>query len=217
MSVAAFGQAGGLPFAAALATLAFAFALDPVAPPLMLGLLARTGAFGAADALPAPLHACASLPFVVAAAVLWLAHGPIDKVPTVGHALDGLGVFLKPCAVALTGLVLIGAVGGDAPARWVVGGPLLAGAIVLVTTLQIARTKARLTFSGATAGFAHPLVSAVEGGLSLLLAWLAFTHPFVGLCLAVALVAAPLALVALLIGAILGLARSVFGRRRAPV
>ncbi|MEW6336203.1 MAG: DUF4126 domain-containing protein [Acidobacteriota bacterium] len=105
-----------------------------------------------------------------------------DKIPAVDHALDAVGVLVKP----LAGMVVIAASVASLPPFWaavlgIVAGAPLAGGIHLV------KAKGRVLANLATLGFAAPLISLVEDIAGAILVVTALLVPFLALVLAVLL------------------------------
>jgi hypothetical protein len=93
-----------------------------------------------------------------------------DKVPAVDHALDGLGVFVKPIAAAVaTAAVITDMDPMLAMSLGLIGGGTLAEGV------HLAKAKTRLASSAFTGTLANPVLSLIEDGLALagvILAWL---------------------------------------------
>jgi hypothetical protein len=127
-------------------------------PPLVVGLLARLDLITLRGDLDWLAGTPALIIFATAVAVEILA----DKVPLLDHALDVLGLVVKPAAGALVlaaPLVDIGPVGALLLAL-VVGG-------TLAGTVHVTKSALRLASTGTTSGLGNPVLSLAEDGLSL--------------------------------------------------
>jgi hypothetical protein len=94
-----------------------------------------------------------------------------DKIPIVDHALDAIGLALRPLAAALGAYsVLV-----HWPTPWAQILALLLGGGALA--LHVAHAKLRLGSTAATAGHANPLLSVIEDGTALMLLAVAILAP----------------------------------------
>lgn len=100
-----------------------------------------------------------------------------DKIPIVDHALDVIGVALRPAAAGLGAYALL--VHWPEPWGAIVALILGGGALVLHTL----RSKLRLGSTFLTAGAANPFISLAEDVMTLLLTALALLAPFIVLAL----------------------------------
>lgn len=107
-----------------------------------------------------------------------------DKIPAVDHALDVIGVALRPAAAWLGAYALL--VHWPAPWGALVAVFLGGGALALHTL----RAKLRLGSTFLTAGAANPFISLGEDVMTLVLTALALLAPFVVLFLVILWVAA---------------------------
>ncbi len=106
-----------------------------------------------------------------------------DKFPVVDHALDAIGIFVKPVVGAL--IMAAPLVTLDPLIACVVGavaGGSIAGGIGL------AKAKGRLVANTATLGFAAPVISVIEDILTVLLSVMAIIFPVVALAGVIVLV-----------------------------
>ena len=157
--------------------LAAAAGLRAFLPPLVLGLMARFDLV----ALRGDLDWLASTPALIIFATAVLAEVLADKVPLLDHALDILGMVVKPAAGALVlaaPLVDLGALPTLLLAL-AVGGTVAA-------TVHATKSALRLASTGTTGGMGNPALSVAEDGLSLTGTLLAVLAPILLFLLLVA-------------------------------
>jgi hypothetical protein len=149
-------------------------------PLLLLGLAARLGLVGLEREAAWLASDHALLALAVATAVELAA----DKIPVVDHALDAVGVVLRPAAAWLAGFALL----QDWPSPW---GPLAALALAgAALGVQAAKAKLRLGSTALTAGHGNPILSALEDLTALLLSAAALLVPLLAVALLAALLLA---------------------------
>lgn len=100
-----------------------------------------------------------------------------DKVPIVDHALDAIGMVLRPLAAAAGAFAVLG--GWGEPWAGLISLALAGGALAV----QGAKAKARLGSSALTLGHANPLLSTAEDVTSVGLLVTALLVPVLGLVL----------------------------------
>ena len=163
--------AGGVALAASCGLRAFL-------PLLVLGLAARLGLFQ-----PSPQAAWLGQDLaLLALGVATVLEIAADKIPVVDHALDAVGLVVRPVAAWVAG----GAVANGWPSPW---GQGLAVALALIAlAVQGLKAKVRLGSTGLTLGAANPLVSALEDAIALGLALAGLLAPLLVIAGLVALV-----------------------------
>ncbi len=125
-------------------------------PLLVLGIAGRIGFVTLAPAV-AWLSGDAALIALGVATVLELA---ADKIPVLDHALDAIGLVVRPAAAWVASYALL--IHWQKP--W---GPVVAVALALIALgVQGAKAKLRLGSSALTLGTANPWVSMVEDALA---------------------------------------------------
>lgn len=146
-------------------------------PLLVLSLASRSGLVGLSPNV-AWLTSDAALIALGVATVLELA---ADKIPVLDHALDAIGVVLRPAAAWLATYALL----IHWPTPW---GQIVALALALIAlAIQGAKAKVRLGSTALTLGTANPLVSIVEDVIALGMAAAALVVPLLALAAAVLL------------------------------
>lgn len=113
---------------------------------------------------------------VFTAAILFEAIG--DKFPAVDHALDALGVFVKPISATLVTAISLSSID---PVYAIVIGIAAGGAVA--TGLHLLKAKTRLLGNLLTMGAAAPILSVLEDVAAVLLVILAFFIPVIGVAL----------------------------------
>jgi len=158
-----------------IGTVALAITLAAVAglrawlPLLVAGVLSRLGiadlggSFGWLGSLPA-------LVLLGGATVLEVAG---DKIPIVDHLLDSVGTVVRPLTGTLAAAAALVHV-RDPMVALVIG--LVVGAPIALAP-HVAKTTLRGVSTATTAGFANPVLSLLEDGVSLVLSVLAFLMP----------------------------------------
>jgi len=166
--------------------LAAAAGLRAFLPPLVLGLLARFDLV----TLRGDLDWIAATPALILFATAVLVEVLADKIPLLDHALDVLGMVVKPAAGAL---VLAAPLVDMGPLTTLVVALTVGGTVA--ATVHATKSALRLASTGTTGGMGNPVLSMAEDGLSLTATILA--------------VLAPLLLVVLLVVSLLFLRRIV--------
>jgi hypothetical protein len=149
-------------------------------PLFLIGLAARAGIVGLTPqaAWLAGDHALIALAIATA---LELA---ADKIPVVDHALDGIGLVIRPAAAWFAGYALL----QNWPAPWgQLAALVFAGAALGV---QAAKAKLRLGTTAVTAGHGNPVLSTLEDVTALLLSVAALLVPLLAIVLLVVIVLA---------------------------
>ena len=111
------------------------------------------------------------------AAVLELA---ADKIPLVDHALDAIGLVVRPAAAFVAGLAVM----AELPQAISIGLSLFAATVALGTHVEHSKVRAGSTLM--TAGFGNPVISVFEDLLSWVLSVLAILAPVIALLLLLA-------------------------------
>jgi hypothetical protein len=166
--------------------LAAAAGLRAFLPPLILGLLARFDLV----TLRGDLDWMAATPALIIFATAVLVEVLADKVPLLDHALDILGMVVKPAAGAL---VLAAPLVDLGPLPTLLLALAVGGTVA--ATVHATKSALRLASTGTTGGMGNPVLSLAEDGLSL-----------TGTVLAIL---APLLLIVLLVVSLLFLRRIV--------
>jgi hypothetical protein len=149
-------------------------------PLLVLGIASRSGLVHLAPKVQW-LTSDAALIALGVATVLELAG---DKIPVVDHALDAVGLVLRPAAAWLASYALL----IHWPTPW---SQIVALTLALIALgIQGAKAKLRLGSSALTLGTANPLLSIVEDVLSLGMAAAALVVPLLALAAAILLAVA---------------------------
>jgi hypothetical protein len=158
-----------------VSTIALAIALAATAglrawlPLFVAGLLARLGV----AEVGAGFAWIASTPAIVLFGVATVLEIVGDKVPALDHALDSVGTVIRPLAGAIVAAAVLVRI-EDPLIASVVG--LLVGAPTALAP-HAAKAGARAVSSATTFGFANPVLSAIEDGLAITFALLAFVVP----------------------------------------
>src|SRR5712691_1094566 len=137
--------------------LAAACGLRAFLPLLVLGLAARGGLIDLAH----PVGWLSSDPALIALGVATVLELAGDKIPVVDHALDAIGLVLRPASAFLASYALL----IHWPAPWGQAAALLLALMALA--IQGAKAKLRLGSTALTLGAFNPLVSVVEDVVSL--------------------------------------------------
>ena len=173
-------------FLAILFSLPVAFAIDPFAPPLVLGLCLRFHLIHDPTLLGTAFAGFATWPVLAVSAGLYAAHALADKLPPIAHVMDAIGLVAKPLAVGFTGFWAAGAIDPHSPLHWITLIALIAGGVPATAAIQALRSKVRLASSAATLGAAIPVISTGENIAGLALSAMAFLQP--GLAVVVILI-----------------------------
>ena len=149
----------------------FAAGLNLYATVATLGLLERFGVV----TLPPPLAALGNPVVIGVALFLYLVEFFADKIPYVDTAWDAIHTFIRPPAAALLAYAAV----AGAPETWRIGAALLAGGVALTSHGTKATTRAAVNSSPEP--ISNWVLSALEDGAAIALAWLAAAHPLVTL------------------------------------
>ncbi len=149
----------------------FASGLNLYATCATLGLLQR---FGVVQ-LPAGLEVLAHPAVLGLAIFLYLVEFFADKIPYVDNLWDAVHTFIRPTAAA----VLAFSAMGEVPEAWRWGASLLAGGIAL--TSHGTKATTRVAVNASPEPFNNWLLSLLEDGLAIFLAWMAAAHPYLTL------------------------------------
>jgi hypothetical protein len=166
-----------LDFVCRLLVLAPIFVLDPFAPLFVLAWALRLGLVADPYLASAQFSGFAGDEFLAVISVLYVAHILMDKVPLIAHLLDGIGLLVKPAAMAFAGLWIADRLDAQSALHWATLVIVLAGGVPMTFGLQALRTKVRLGASVGTLGVAHPAISTAETVAGGVLSYLAVTHP----------------------------------------
>jgi Domain of unknown function (DUF4126) len=151
--------------------LAAACGLRAFLPLLLVGAAARGGLVELAPSV----HWLASDPALIALAVATVVELAADKIPVVDHALDTVGMVLRPAAAWLAAYSLL----VHWPAPWGQIAALLPALMAL--GVQGAKAKIRLGSTALTLGTGNPMVSVVEDLVSFALSAAALIAPWLAL------------------------------------
>jgi hypothetical protein len=157
--------------------LASACGLRAFLPLWVLGLMARAGVVHLSGRAVWLSHDFA----LIALGVATLVEIAADKIPVVDHALDAVGMVVRPMAGWFASYALF----HDWPTPWGQGAALVLAFVAL--GVQLAKAKLRLGTTALTLGHANPVVSLLEDATALVLAWMALVVPLAALALLVAL------------------------------
>ena len=164
----AFGLVLGLSLAATCGLRAFL-------PLLCIGVAGALGKVELADAFQWRASPAALACFGTAVAVELAG----DKIPMLDHAMDGLGVVVKPTAAAVAAASMIQEF--DPLLALVLG--LVAGG-TLAEVVHLAKSKVRIVSSALTGTLANPILSVAEDAAALAAIGVAFLAPVLALVLA---------------------------------
>jgi hypothetical protein len=185
----------------------FAAGLNLYATVATLGLLDRFGVVS----LPPPL-APLSHPVVIGVALfLYAIEFFADKIPYVDTAWDTFHTFIRPPAAAI---LTYAAVAGVAE-PWRIVAALLAGGVAL--TSHGTKATARAAVNSSPEPISNWMLSVVEDGVAIALAWLAAAHPLVTLGIVAALLFLCIWLLRKLVRFFRRLFRSTAARKRQTV
>lgn len=156
----------------------FASGLNVYATVAAAGLFQRFGIIQ----LPDSLQVLAN-PFVLGVAItLFLIEFVADKIPYVDTAWDAIHTFIRPPAAA----VIAYSAFGQVPEEWKVGAALLAGGVAL--TSHGAKATGRAAANTSPEPVSNWILSILEDGLAVFLAWMAAAHPILTAGIVVVLV-----------------------------
>lgn len=153
------------------------FVLDPFAPVVVFAWALRLGWVQDEYLLQPAFAGFASDGFLMIATTVYVVHVLADKVPVIGHALDAIGIALKPLALAFAGFWLANRLDPHSTLHWAALAIILLGGVPATMSLQTLRTKVRLGASVGTLGIVHPAISTMENFGGVILAYLAVMHP----------------------------------------
>jgi uncharacterized protein DUF4126 len=157
----------------------FAAGLNLYATVATLGLLERFGVVSLPPALAALAH-----PVVIGVALfLYAIEFFADKIPYVDTAWDTLHTFIRPPAAAVLAYAAVAGV----PEPWRIVAALIAGGVAL--TSHGTKTTTRAAVNTSPEPISNWILSVVEDGLAIALAWLAAAHPLLTLGIVLALLA----------------------------
>lgn len=158
--------------------MSFAAGLNLYATVATLGFLERLGIAQLPPALGPVGH-----PIVIGVAlVLYAVEFLADKVPYVDTAWDIAHTFIRPPAAAILAYAAVAGI----PEPWRLVVVLLAGGVAL--TSHGTKATARAAVNTSPEPFSNSIISLVEDGVAITLAWLAAAHPLVTLGVVGALV-----------------------------
>ena len=147
--------------------IAAACGLRAFLPLFLLGLASRFGGLG----LDPHVRWLASDPALISLGAATVIELAADKIPVVDHALDAVGVALRPAAAWLGAYAVL----VQWPEPWGAIVALILGSGALA--LHVLRAKLRLGSTVFTGGTANPLISLSEDLLTVLLVGLALLAP----------------------------------------
>ena len=185
----------------------FAAGLNLYATVATLGLLERFGVV----ALPPPLTPLGHPVVIGVALFLYVIEFFADKVPYVDTAWDTLHTFIRPPAAAILAYAAVAGV----PEPWRIVAALVAGGVAL--TSHGTKTTARAAVNTSPEPIRNWVLSVLEDGVAIALAWLAAAHPLVALGIVAALLAFSVWLLVKLVGYFRRLFRSTAARKRQTV
>ena len=177
---------------AMLLAMPVAFAIDPFAPPLVLGLCLRFHLIHEPALLGPAFAGFAGWPFIGVSAALYAAHALADKIPPIAHVMDVIGLAVKPLVVGFVGLWVSRQINVGPNLHWLVLAAIFAGGVPAAAALQAFRAKARGAASLVSLGAALPVISGAENVAGLGLTSLILTHPLIALT-AILVVGVPIA------------------------
>ena len=162
--------------------LSFAAGLNTYATILALGVLQRLGVVD----LPTGLEIVASVPVMIAAALMYLVEFVADKIPYIDSIWDAIHTVVRPAAGALLAYAAVGNVSPE----WQMVAALAGGSVALTSHTAKASTRAAVNLSPEP--FSNWTLSVIEDGLAFGLVWLVGTHPYIatGVVIVLAAIAA---------------------------
>jgi uncharacterized protein DUF4126 len=156
----------------------FASGLNLYATVAAAGIFQRLGLVHLPDSLQVLAH-----PIVLGVAItLFLVEFIADKIPYIDSAWDAVHTFIRPPAAA----VLSYSAFGNVPEEWKVGAALLAGSVAL--TSHGAKATTRAAANASPEPVSNWILSTLEDGLAVFLAWMAAAHPILTAVIVVVLV-----------------------------
>jgi hypothetical protein len=158
----------------------FASGLNLYATVAAAGLFQRLGIV----TLPEPLQILAHPVVLGIALTLFLIEFIADKIPYVDSAWDAVHTFIRPPAAAV--LSYSAFAGGSVPEEWKLGAALLAGSVAL--TSHGAKASTRAAANASPEPVSNWILSLLEDGLAVFLAWMAAEHPVLTAAIVVVLV-----------------------------
>lgn len=189
---------------------AFASGLNLYATVATLGLLHRFQAIQ----LPSSLEVLAHPVVLGVAITLYAIEFIADKVPYVDNVWDVIHTFIRPPAAALLAWTALSP-GGLAPAgegeAWRLVAALLAGGVALTSHGAKASTRAGVNVSPEPVS--NSLLSLIEDGFAIGLAWLAVTHPVLTVIIVAVLAVLSLWLIVKLFSLLRRTLRRIFRRQ----
>ena len=185
----------------------FAAGLNLYATVATLGLLERFGVVS----LPPPLAPLAHPVVIGVALFLYAIEFFADKVPYVDTAWDTLHTFIRPPAAAILAYAAVAGV----PEPWRIVAALVAGGVAL--TSHGTKTTARAAVNTSPEPISNWILSVLEDGVAIGVAWLAAAHPIVALGIVAALLAFSIWLLTKLARYFRNLFRSTAARKRQTV
>lgn len=156
----------------------FASGLNVYATIAAAGLFQRFGIIQ----LPDTLQVLANPLVMGLAIVLFVIEFIADKIPYVDSAWDAVHTFVRPPAAAIISYSAFGQV----PEEWKVGAALLAGGVAL--TSHGAKATSRAAVNTSPEPVSNWVLSFLEDGLAVFLAWMAAAHPLLTAGIVVVLV-----------------------------
>ena len=156
----------------------FASGLNVYATIAAAGLFQRFGIIQ----LPDTLQVLANPLVMGLAIVLFVIEFIADKIPYVDSAWDAVHTFVRPPAAAIISYSAFGQV----PEEWKVGAALLAGGVAL--TSHGAKATSRAAVNTSPEPLSNWVLSFLEDGLAVFLAWMAAAHPLLTAGIVVVLV-----------------------------
>ena len=184
----------------------FASGINLYATVATLGLLQRFHVI----ALPEPLAVLAHPVVLGIAIALYAVEFIADKVPVVDHVWDAIHTFVRPPAAALLAYAAVAAPGAGVPDAWRIVAALIAGTVAF--TSHSTKAAARGAVNASPEPFSNAIVSFAEDILTVVVTWLAATHPATAIGVVLVLLAVCLTLLWLLVRFARGVWRRLFGR-----
>jgi hypothetical protein len=182
----------------------FASGLNLYATVAAAGLFDRWGVIQ----LPPQLQVL-SHPVVLGIAIaLFIIEFIADKIPYVDSAWDAVHTFIRPPAAAV---LSYSAFAGQVPQQWQVAAALVAGGVALTSHGAKASTRAAANMSPEP--LSNWILSLLEDGVAVFLAWMAAAHPLITGALVVVLVIVAVLVIWKLFGFLQRAWSRVVGRR----
>jgi uncharacterized protein DUF4126 len=182
----------------------FASGLNLYATVAAAGLFERWGLIH----LPPQLHILAH-PIVLGIAIaMFVVEFIADKIPYVDSVWDAVHTFIRPPAAAV---LSYSAFAGQVPGQWQVAAALVAGGVALTSHGAKASTRAAANVSPEP--LSNWILSLLEDGAAVLLAWMAAAHPLITAAVVVVLVIVAVLVIWKLFGFLQRAWSRVVGRR----